>query len=524
MTFAGIGNDKAPIGGQFRILMDAEPATINPITYTDQYAKYLLEWVADTLLTHNADTYEWEPALAESYKVSKDGKEFTFKIREGVKFHDGSPLTIEDVKFSFDVYFNPDFPTADKRPYFESIKEAQIIDSKTIKFIAKEKYFGNLGVLGDTMPIVPKHIYDKGKEGAKLNKSLILTGPYKMVEYEKGKFIKLERNPDWWGFKVPYFKGQFNFQNVIFKWSGEETVQLEMMKKGEADYVLLNSETYSSKAVGDPWGKTVFKVMAKNKMPQSYGFIAWNLKNELFTDKKVRLAMQYMANRKLMIEKFLHNIPVPATGPWYQTSEYASKKVKPIPFDTVKAQKLLKEAGWVDSDKDGVLDKVISGKKVPFEFTLLNPNADFNKYLTIIQEDARKIGVKFNIKVIEWNTFLKLQEERKFDALAMAWGGGDVDYDPKQIWHSSSDIKGGSNFISYKNPEVDRLIDEARVTLDKPQRIKKLQVVYEKIADDSPYLWLFNRDSQLYAYSNKVQFPRETFKFQIGYTFWWAKP
>ncbi|MNY35998.1 Oligopeptide-binding protein AppA precursor [compost metagenome] len=115
-------------------------------------------------------------------------------------------------------------------------------------------------------------------------------------------------------------------------------------------------------------------------------------------------------------------------------------------------------------------------------------------------------------------------DEGNFDAVTLAWGGGTVDPDPKQIWHSASAVPGGSNFINYKNPEVDKLIDEARVEPNKAKRVKLLKEVYKKIAEDAPYAFLFNDKFDFYANSSRMGMPAETFKYEIGTDHWWIKP
>lgn len=185
---------------------------------------------------------------------------------------------------------------------------------------------------------------------------------------------------------------------------------------------------------------------------------------------------------------------------------------------------LLQSDGWQDSDKDGVLDKEVNGQKVNFEFTLLNPNKDFEKYLVLYQGDLAKVGVKMNIKLLEWNTFITKLDESQFDAVVLAWSGGSVDLDPKQIWHSASAVKGGSNFIGYKNPEVDRLIDQARGEMDKQKRIPLLREVYRKIAEDAPYAFMFNHKHTLYAHASRIEKVQETYGYTVGHSFWWKQP
>jgi microcin C transport system substrate-binding protein len=153
----------------------------------------------------------------------------------------------------------------------------------------------------------------------------------------------------------------------------------------------------------------------------------------------------------------------------------------------------------------------------------LNPSKDFEKYFTLYKEDLKKAGIDMEIKLLEWNAFLKQVDEQKFDAVALSWSGGDVDIDPKQIWHSASATKGGSNFISYKNPEVDKLIDQSREELDKGKRVKLLRQVYRMIAEDAPYAWLFVPKYGFYGHTKKIGKVKDTLKFDTGRFYWWAQ-
>lgn len=163
---------------------------------------------------------------------------------------------------------------------------------------------------------------------------------------------------------------------------------------------------------------------------------------------------------------------------------------------------------------------MVNGKKTQLSLTILEPTQEMMKYLTVYKEDASKVGVELNIKNIEWNSFVKLLDEKNFEAVRLAWGGGGVDWDPKQIWHSAS-IKGaGSNFISYHNPEVDRMIDEARKIYDKPKRIEILRKVHAMISADYPYTFFFNSKFTLYAHTKRVKKPKDTFMYGVGQQYW----
>ena len=224
-----------------------------------------------------------------------------------------------------------------------------------------------------------------------------------------------------------------------------------------------------------------------------------------------------------MNEKFYNNAYALTAGPVHTQSKYADSHVKPILFSPKKALTLLKEAGWTDSNQNGVLDKNINGRRVEFQWTLLFPNKSIEKYLTIYQEDLKKAGLKMSLKQLEWVSFVKALDERNFSAITLAWspGASDDEWYPKQIWHSSSIANKGSNFISYSNPEVDQLIDSAETEMNPVKRGKILKKLYRIIAEDSPYTFMFNPDYHFYAHSLRVKMVQPTYPYSIGYKFWW---
>jgi len=276
-----------------------------------------------------------------------------------------------------------------------------------------------------------------------------------------------------------------------------------------------------TKTEGAPWGQTVLKNKVENAAPKGYTYVGFNFRKEMFKDRNVRLALAHMMNRDEMNKKFRFEMSYMATGPEYLQSDYASPTSKAIPFDPKKAQELLAKAGWKDTEKKGILQKTVNGKVEEFRFTLIHASKDREKYWTLFKEDLKKVGIDMEIRLVEWNSFLKLVDEGNFDALAMGWSGT-IEWDPKQIWHSASAVSGGSNFIAYKNPEVDKLIDKARYEVSRSKRINMLHKVYEMIANDVPYIFLFNDMYSLYAVSSRISKPGDTMKYDIGNDIWWT--
>jgi ABC-type transport system substrate-binding protein len=389
-----------------------------------------------------------------------------------------------------------------------------------VRFYAKDVYFRNFSsVASGILTIVPRHIYENPADGDNLNRTLVGTGPYVIDRYERGRRLVLAKNPLWWGNTSPDRVGEYNFERIIIRFVKEENIAIEMLQKTELDYLGLRPEDYVQKTTGPQWGRDVFKVKAENLAPKGYGFLGFNLENPLFSDRRVRVALSHLMNREAMNEQFRFGMSLLASGPWYQQSRFADPAVKPLGFNVERAIELLREAGWEDAQNQGVLEKTVDGQRREFRFTLLLPNQDMEKYFTLYREDLKKAGVHMNIRIIEWNSFIKLLDERNFEAVTLAWSAGSADIDPKQVWHSDS-RKGGSNFVGYNNAEVDSLIDQARRTLDDTDREPLLRRVYRIIAEDAPYVFLFNDQYILYGHSKNISKEVDTFPYDIGTSRW----
>lgn len=493
-----------------------EPSRLNPVGSTDASANKVAAYIFESMLTQDINTKEWKPALATEWSISDDKMEYTFKLRKGVKWHDGTEFTAEDVKFSYDILFKDKFNTIAVRPYYEGLKEVIVVDKYNVKIIAKDQFWQNFERAAG-LTIYPKHFYEQNEKKSFFNKKLLGSGPYKLEAYSRGNRILLTRNNEWWGYQQ---KGQkeWNFPKIVLRFVSDKNVALEMLKKGSLDFLGLRAEGYVKKAVGKEWGKSVHKVLTKNNSPKGYNFIGWNMKHPILKDRRVRKALYHLVNRPLMIDKFEYGYSVPAVGPIYPGSPYHDSNLKPVEYDTQKALKILKNAGWSDTDGDNILDKVINGKKTKFSITIMEPWEGFMKYLTVFKEDAKKAGVEINIKLIEWNSFVKLLEEKKFDACRLAWSSV-LDWNPIQIWHTDS-AKGGSNFISFSNKEADKLMTQAKFVHDRSERIKILNKVEKIIVNEYPYVWFTYKEKTMYGYTDRIKREQDTYNYGIGTSFW----
>lgn len=494
------------------------PENLHPIRSTDASSGKIQGHILESLLQRNINTYQWESSLAKKWYINPNGKEFTFYLHKGLKWSDGKDLTAHDVQFSFEAYKDPQYGGVHLIPYLEGLDTVKAIDKHTVKVKTKVAYFGNFQIIAG-LAIIPKHIYKD--PSLKLSHTVIGSGAYKIEHNIKGKILVLGKNPFW---KVqaqnPTNKNLYQFPKIVFRFIQAEGDALLRLQREALDYTRLTSESYTQKTNKKPWGTTLVKVKVRLKKPKGYIYIGFNLKKPLFQDVRLRTALAHLMNRKLMNEKFNYGYSALATGPWSFQSEYADKTVQPLEFNPAKAKKLLRQAGWKDADKNGILEKSINGKKTELSFEVIYPAASYEKYLTFYQQDLKKAGVKLNIKILEWTTLLRVMNDQKFDTVILGWGAGSVDLDPKQIWHTQSSQKGGSNFVSYSNKKVDALIDKGRSQMDRNARIKTFRKVYRLIAKDVPYIFMFVSPYTFYGVNKRIHRPKDTFNYGVGELYW----
>lgn len=482
-TSTSTSSTSEPVDGDWLMYhLSAEPATLNPITATDAYEGTVNSGkIYETLIERNNETLELEPLLAESWEISEDKLKFTFKIREGIKWHDGKPFTSEDVVFSYKTIMNPKVDSPQLRAYFQEIRDVKAIDDLTVEFTYARPYFLALEFCGG-MPIVPKHIFDKGDFNTNpAGRSPVGTGPYKFVRWTTGRDIVIEKNPDYWGDKPKLDK-------IVFKIITDNTVAFQVLKREELDVSGLTPIQWERQTNTPSFKENYDKL---SYFTPNYSYIGWNSRRPYFADKKVRTALTHLVNRELILNKILFDLGAIVTNPFYINSPEYDKSIEPYPYDPKKAEELLEEAGWVDSDGDGIRDK--DGVKFAFEFLIPGGSETGEKIATILKEELDKMGIQMDIRKTEWAVFTTRLNERNFDAVTLAWSMG-VESDPYQIW-SSTQADSGSNFIGFKNEEADKLIEQARVEFDREKRKELYRRFAEIVHEEQPYTFLFCRKS-----------------------------
>jgi peptide/nickel transport system substrate-binding protein/microcin C transport system substrate-binding protein len=503
--------------------ISANPTSLFPLTNTDGESSGVTNLLFESLLDRHWDTYQWIPSLAKEWKVSPDGKEFTFKLDSNAKFWDGSKVTADDVKFSYDVIFMDGVESASLKPYYDQIEKVEVISPEEIKFRVKEVYYKNFDVVASLTIFKKSHymdLYQKDKTLAKAEstKTPMGTGQWKIEKWDESQQITMRRDDKYWNKKWEEKEGRWNYDRLIFKIIPEPSLELEHLKKGNLTYMGLNPKQWASQTDGAEFKTKIKKVQTVMKTAVGYNFVGWNLKHPILSNKDVRWALAHLVNLPLWTKNFDYNLTEPTVGPMSVKSEQHDPSVTSPKFDLKEARKRLKAAGWVKPDKDGILIK--DGKR--FEITIIYPTQSketVEPKLTQYKNECAKVGIQINLKAVEWTSFTKLLDDRNFDAVTLGWSRA-IDPDVKQIWHSASIADKGSNFVNYANPEVDKLIDEHRKTMDAKQRTDLARKIQKMIVEDQPYAFLSERKFTLYAHQSTVKKERDSFPYSIGTSFW----
>jgi peptide/nickel transport system substrate-binding protein len=452
-------------------------------TFNPWHPRHFVESIFVTRVLFNGLTKwgkdsRWVGDLAESWEISADGLVWTFKLRRGVKWHDGRDFTADDVKFTYDIVLNPRLG-ATGRAAFSSIREVRVVDPHTVQFLLSTPQASLVAAVGVNAGILPRHAFagvapeNYWTHDAFNKRTPIGTGAYRMKEYVSGSYVTLERNPG-------YFGGAPSIETVTFRVLPDVNAQVAQFLAGDLTILFIDNPALVRAVQGRP------NVEVTTLPQNNFYYMAPNLRNPLFQDRRVRQAIMHAWDRPAMIRGFLEGFATPASSPLTPVlRNYFNPNVKTYDFDRAKARQLLAEAGW-QPGPDGVLVK--DGQR--FRFTLLYPTVQyFEPLAALIQQYLRVVGIETVLEGREFTVFVQGMLARRYDAL-LGWWIMPEDPDFFNYAHSSA-AERGFNLPMYNNKEADALMEAGRraSTVAERERIyKKLQ---ELLAEDLPYLQLW---------------------------------
>ncbi len=454
----------------------AEPKSLDPQAVTAVNDFRILMNVYDGLVRYKDGTLEVEPALAKSWTISDDGKTYTFKLREGVTFHDGTPFNAEAVKFNFERILDEEHPYHDTGPFplaffFSQVETVTADDDTTVTFQLKAPYAPFLSNLAYPTGLIvsPEAVKTYGKDFGRHPSG---TGAYKFGEWTANEKVVVIRNDDYWD-------GAAELEAVIFRPITDANTRIAEMLSGGLDIMVEVPPDSLQQFKSDP----IFNV--QEQAGPHVWFLILNAKEAPFDNKLARQAANYAIHKKALVENVLQGTADVAAGPTPPAFAWAyDESLEPYPYDPEKAKALLKEAGY-------------NGEEVTFYVTqggsgMLDPVA----MGTAIQADLEAVGMKVKIETYEWNTFLgKVNPglEGKAAMAEMAWMTNDPDTLPFLALRTEAfPDKGGFNSGYYSNPKVDELLEKARQVTDQGERAKLYKQMQQIVHDDAPWVFVAN--------------------------------
>lgn len=542
---SGCGGPGTPAGPEFkyndntvRARLAAEPDRLNPYLTVSGYARPIYQEIFLPLLEYNHETFEPTPALAIGRPVIEEitegpnagGVKYTYELNEYATFSDGKPVRVEDVIFSFKLLFNLNIAEAGPhRNSYLAMTDVVLDAENPRKFtvVTKEKYILAEDSYSGTN-VYPEHVFDpeglmadyqiadliaNGEalaEEAPLQQfadqflsapfsrdadKLIGSGPYLMREWVDGDYISMVRDPNWWADKVPGGHASLHAypDSIVFRIIPDQTTAVNALKNELIDVAPeLDANNFVEERENE-FLKDRYDFLTKETF--NFFFVAMNNKSPLLEDKRVRRALAHVLDVQIIIDAAYAGLGTPIAGPVSPSKAHANKDLPLLEKDIEKAKALLTEAGWEDTNDNGIRDKMINGELVEMEMEyLVTPGSIFASTLSEVTKDgASQVGVAITIVPREPRVMMGEDvANRDYTLYGYGAGGNHLLDDFMQLWHTSSNTPRGSNRWQFGNAETDALIEKINVTIDPAERHQLYQEFQRIVYDEQPLIFLFS--------------------------------
>jgi len=464
----------------------AEPVTMDPPQVTDLNSTRVIKRMFEGLTAQELGTYRIVPGLAERWEISKDGLLYTFHLRPNVKFHDGTPLTAEAVKFCFDRQLNEQGPfyKTGTYPYVKgflgNVAGVEVVNPSTVQIRLKSPLTPFLQYLAHHSLYIysPEALKKWGKD---MVKHPVGTGPFKLETWEPGVKVVLARNDEYWG-------GAPKIRQAIYVPIIEAQARLSAIKTGEIDLTMDVPPDSLDDLRKDP------NIVVAETNSSAVWYVVLNTRNPVLKDRRVRQALNYAVNKEAIIRDILKGTAIVAASPLSPVyGAYAEPGVQRYPYDPEKAKALLKDAGHANGfDLTFFVPESGSGIQSPVEMG------------TVIQANLAAVGVRAKIQTMEWGAYLKKYLDGP-DMAEMSWNPSIGDPDHMMYMLLSSDrFPPAFNAGFYQNQRVDELLRKGRTTIDEKERVPLYREAQKLVTEDAPWI-IVDHGKQVIVYRKRVQ-------------------
>jgi len=462
-----------------QLSISSSPARINPLLATDSASSDVAGWIFNGLVKFDKNA-SIVGDLAESFRF-ENNTTLLFRLRKGVKWHDGHPFSADDVVYTYKLLNSARLVTPYKDD-FKYVKEVEKVDPYTVRVHYVQPYFKALSIW--MMGILPKHLWEKEKDPmtSALNKRPVGTGPYTLTKaFKVNERIVLESNPDYF-IHPPYI------EKINLHYIGDPSTQFITLKAKGLDIGTLDPLQVERQIDRD--FREHYRLVEQPS--HSYTYLGFNLRHKKFQDHRVRQAIALAIDKEEIIDLLFFSHGTVCHGPFMPGSDVYPKDFIPTHYDPAKAKRLLAEAGY--------------DEKHPLRFEVVTNSGNQTRVYAaqIMQYQLAKAGIEMKIRTMEWQAFLNtVVMPHRFEAVLMGWSLSLIP-DAYSIWHSDGDKQGGFNFIGYHNPEVDQLILQAEHTVDPEAFAALYRRLFKMIAGDYPYIFLYIPNS-ITAVNRQIQ-------------------
>ena len=525
----------------FRVVIrqEQEIESIHPMLSRSGYASQIYQHIFFPLTEFSPTTLKQKPALAkampEVHTITdgpyEGGTAFTYEILEEATWDDGTPITGKDYEFTLKAVFNPMVKANSWRGYLKNIREVSIDPQNPKKFtVYTHPYYFIITEIVGNFSIYPKHHYDPNglldniaftdltnlekKDSLIKNNPNLKTfadafssekylrdtafvsgsGPYRLAEWKSGQYIMLKRKKDWWGDKLTENREllQSYPDEMVFMPISDINSAIAKLKDEGIDVMRFSP------------GQRYIDLKENATAKENYNFyntqinvvnvLFMNNKSPLLSDKKVRQAVAHLFDVQKGIKDIVFGMGTPVIGPIHPMSPYYHKDLDPVPYSVEKARTLLAEAGWKDTNNNGIVDKVVNGQRQELTLRMfMGPASELAQQIAaMLQAGGKQIGI--NIEVVKKDMRAIINDHlrpRDYELVALRVQGSPAPYDPYQRWHTDSDRPDGSNFGSFGNAASDKLIEQIRETKDREELIQLYKEFQELLYEEQGAVFLF---------------------------------
>ena len=459
-----------------------------------------------------------------SWQSSADGLIDRVVLRDDLVWSDGQPITARDVAFSYAVIMDDDLPVPSVRDGTDQLRAVEAYDERTVVFFHREPLATNVWNLN--FPVIPRHVHDGVWRDDPLFTAgdstglRVCGGPYRVVEWRRGERVVLRRRDEWSTVDGAPVRDIPTFREIEFRIIEDSDAAFAALEAGTIDEMLLAPEQWR---LAGGAGNGRWTPVAASEW--TVAFFAWNIDTPLFADRRVRRAMTYAFDHEWMLRELFSGLYDPATGPFHEGSWAAPRKRQSAAQqDLQRAQQLLDDAGWVDTDKDGIRDRDLDGHPLPFEFTMLVADQPLRiQTCERLRDDLARIGVRMHLQVVDQTTLVDRTQSGRFEAWHGSRGAAADPDATERNWTTG----GAGNVVGYSNPLVDALYDAGRRDFDRTKRGEKYGRIQEHLWEDQPFTWLYWRNG-LYGFSRDLRgivfSPRGPYTYSPGTRSLWRPP